>query len=186
MKACTRCGVSRPLEEFPVRKSSKDGRGYWCTPCKREADKAHYQRNAESRRQYFRDRHSERRDDSDYVEKKRGWRNSWAERNRQKIAEKNKRYREANREKIAYYSAQRRARSRNAEGSFTWEEWLQLCQRYGNVCLACGKKKPLTVDHVIPLVLGGTNWISNIQPLCKECNSGKYVRIIDYRPAVHA
>jgi 5-methylcytosine-specific restriction endonuclease McrA len=36
--------------------------------------------------------------------------------------------------------------------------------------LCCGEAKPLTVDHVVPVSKGGSNDISNIQPLCLECN----------------
>jgi 5-methylcytosine-specific restriction endonuclease McrA len=75
-----------------------------------------------------------------------------------------------------------RHRRRTAEGSFTITEWDVLCERYGNRCLACGRVDlPLTIDHVIPLSKGGTNWITDVQPLCKSCNSAKGDRIIDYR-----
>lgn len=74
----------------------------------------------------------------------------------------------------------RRAQKEKGE-SFTSKEWADLCARYGNICLCCGEVKALTVDHVIPLSKGGTNDISNIQPLCKSCNSSKNAKIIDYR-----
>jgi len=37
-------------------------------------------------------------------------------------------------------------------------------------------------DHVLPVSKGGTSYISNIQPLCQPCNSGKKDKHIDYRP----
>lgn len=77
--------------------------------------------------------------------------------------------------------AKRRAQWNNAEGSFTGDEWETLCARYDYKCLACRKKKPLTVDHIKPLDKGGSNYIDNIQPLCKSCNSSKGSREIDYR-----
>lgn len=77
----------------------------------------------------------------------------------------------------------RYALQKGAEGSFTHEEWLNLCAKYGNICLACkSSSRPLTKDHVVPLVRGGNNWISNIQPLCQPCNSRKRDKHIDYRP----
>jgi hypothetical protein len=44
-------------------------------------------------------------------------------------------------------------------------------------CIGCGEKmtKP-TVDHIIPIVKGGTHWPSNIQLLCKSCNSRKHAK----------
>ncbi|MDY6804813.1 MAG: HNH endonuclease [Cyanobacteriota bacterium] len=45
-----------------------------------------------------------------------------------------------------------------------------------NQCQSCGKtgsETQLTIDHIIPLALGGTNDISNLQTLCRPCNSQK-------------
>ena len=73
------------------------------------------------------------------------------------------------------------ARKRNAEGSFTAEEFQALCDETGNKCLCCGSLGPLVIDHVIPLSKGGSNNISNIQPLCGPCNSSKRSKTTDYR-----
>ena len=40
-------------------------------------------------------------------------------------------------------------------------------------CVRCGSGEKLTVDHVVPMVRGGTNDIDNLQTLCKSCNSKK-------------
>ena len=79
-------------------------------------------------------------------------------------------------------SQKRRARLAQCQGGFTAEEFKRLCKLAGNRCLKCGEDKPLTVDHVIPVKLRGSNCISNLQPLCMDCNRGKGQRIIDYRP----
>jgi 5-methylcytosine-specific restriction endonuclease McrA len=77
---------------------------------------------------------------------------------------------------------------RQVEGSYTAQEWLALKESYGNICLCCRKHEselssPLEQDHIIPITKGGTNWITNIQPLCHDCNGmgGKGTKIIDYR-----
>jgi hypothetical protein len=33
MKRCTKCGLSKPLDDFPANKLTKDGRGSWCKSC---------------------------------------------------------------------------------------------------------------------------------------------------------
>lgn len=79
----------------------------------------------------------------------------------------------------------RRARKRQAPGTHTIAEWRRLCTWFGQVCLCCGASGPLTKDHVVPLSRGGSDYIANLQPLCRSCNSSKLQRTIDYRdPAV--
>lgn len=76
----------------------------------------------------------------------------------------------------------RARRKRQAEGKWTAEEFAAVCDHYGNVCLCCGKAKKLHADHVVPLIKGGRNDITNLQGLCHSCNSRKNVKDTDYRP----
>lgn len=86
-----------------------------------------------------------------------------------------------NRDRVQALHHRRRARKLAAEGSYTATEWQALCAWFGNRCLACGTEGPLTVDHVIALARGGSNFIGNLQPLCGPCNSRKNARHADYR-----
>lgn len=73
-------------------------------------------------------------------------------------------------------------------GSFTYHEWELLKKQYGYICPCCGseetKVKKLTVDHVIPISKGGSNYIENIQPLCLMCNLKKRTKVEKYEPVV--
>lgn len=53
--------------------------------------------------------------------------------------------------------------------------------RDGRKCLKCGTTEGLTIDHVIPLSIGGKNSTSNYQTLCGKCNVEKKDMPIDYR-----
>jgi len=78
--------------------------------------------------------------------------------------------------------AKRRARIAKGGGSFTAQEWESLCAQFNNHCVCCGRDDiALTADHVVPLALGGSSYITNIQPLCISCNSRKNDKTIDYR-----
>jgi 5-methylcytosine-specific restriction endonuclease McrA len=79
----------------------------------------------------------------------------------------------------------RRNRKYHADGFHTEAEWAMLKASYNYSCLCCGQREPeitLTRDHVIPLTQGGSDWITNLQPLCHTCNCSKNNKIIDYRP----
>jgi 5-methylcytosine-specific restriction endonuclease McrA len=69
-----------------------------------------------------------------------------------------------------------KAKKANAEGTHTWEEFEIVKEKQNHQCAMCGRhesERPLTRDHIIPLCKGGSNFISNIQGLCKQCNSSK-------------
>jgi len=83
----------------------------------------------------------------------------------------------ANRDKVRMKSARRWARLHNAKGSYTLQEWQELKARYNQRCAICKLEKKLTIDHIIPLSKNGSNYIDNIQPLCKSCNSSKRDKI---------
>lgn len=70
--------------------------------------------------------------------------------------------------------ARRNAKKRSSGGSYSASEWLAVCVKQRHRCALCGKKPvKLTVDHIVPVVRGGTSWISNIQALCHSCNARK-------------
>lgn len=67
----------------------------------------------------------------------------------------------------------------------TDKQWRELCAKYSRRCLCCGRPgtrhNPITRDHIVPIRWGGLDTIDNIQPLCKNCNSRKKDKTIDYR-----
>jgi 5-methylcytosine-specific restriction endonuclease McrA len=76
----------------------------------------------------------------------------------------------------------RRARKMGLGEHHTKEQWLDLLARAENRCMGCGRGDlKMTKDHIVPLSLGGTDTIDNIQPLCRPCNSSKFTKHIDYR-----
>ena len=53
---------------------------------------------------------------------------------------------------------------------------FEIFKRDSFTCQYCGKKSPdtiLNVDHITPVVEGGTNAMTNLITSCFECNSGK-------------
>jgi hypothetical protein len=44
-KVCSKCKIKKPLNEFPINRSKKDGHGYYCRICQRQVIRNHYQKN---------------------------------------------------------------------------------------------------------------------------------------------
>ncbi len=82
-----------------------------------------------------------------------------------------------------YLNRQRLLTKKNAMGAHTLIEWQNLKRKYNYMCLCCKQFEPeitLSVDHIVPLSKGGSDFITNIQPLCRSCNSRKYDKIINF------
>ncbi len=86
-------------------------------------------------------------------------------------------WRRKNKAKVVQQVLLRRYREKGITGSHTLKQWEELKDKYGQRCAICKEKKTLTRDHIIPVTKKGTNDISNIQPLCRECNSRKFNHI---------
>jgi len=107
--------------------------------------------------------------------------------NKDKTSARWKIYKENNYGIIKACQHRRRARNKNAAGSFTGADVKRLfsLQRGG-----CGICKTLLgssyhVDHIVPLARNGTNYPSNIQLLCKQCNLSKsWHDPIDYMQSI--
>jgi len=188
MKQCTKCKRWKPRTEFYKRKFTSDKLSCWCSTCKNSQNKEWYQNNKKRAHTLKRIQ----RQDPDFRQKENA---KTAERMRKKRSNpsyrerSNKRTRELRRKKrqergsfwLREKIRDQQKRDWKGNGSFTEEEWNALCDRYGNICLSCGEEIVLTVDHVIPLSLSGTNTIENIQPLCLSCNCRKGTNVFDYR-----
>jgi len=85
-------------------------------------------------------------------------------------------------EKKRVAQIRRREREKGGGPELTEEACLLLCEHYGNRCVCCGRLRKLTLDHIKPLFLGGSNAITNRQPLCGPCNRRKGLLETDYRP----
>ena len=67
------------------------------------------------------------------------------------------------------------------------QEWEDLKRFYNFMCLCCKQQEPfvkLSRDHILPISRGGNDDISNIQPLCRKCNSIKAVKTVDFRSVI--
>lgn len=171
-KKCKACKEVKSVSEFHKDSYSPDGFGRLCKICntRKACDwiKTHPERAKENMRKAAKayairnpDRHII------YHAKYRIHINHrismWQKNNRAKCVVKVQRY---------------RAKKRSAGGTFTLAEWMELRKQFDNRCAICREVKKLSVDHIIPISKGGKNDISNIQPLCMDCNRKKSNKIL--------
>jgi 5-methylcytosine-specific restriction endonuclease McrA len=89
-------------------------------------------------------------------------------------------YRRKNLEAIKARNRNRYAQLRSLEGTHTAADIEDLFTVQGGKCAGCkkplrksGKSKTFHVDHVMPVIRGGSNDASNLQLLCPRCNIQK-------------
>lgn len=99
-------------------------------------------------------------------------------------SEYNKKYRqtEAGCHITKICAQRRRARKVRAAGDgISTEQWQRIIKKQKHRCNLCGKKFSKshmpTMDHIVPLSKRGDHDASNIQALCRSCNSRKTNKI---------
>jgi 5-methylcytosine-specific restriction endonuclease McrA len=196
---CNQCHANKPDEEFVGLRGKPIS---MCSACSiralawrnshrekvREYGKVYREENREKFEIYIKSYREQNRDKA--KETTRLWRIANPERSRQLVSEwraanpeyvkeMKRSWVKRNPEKARALWANRDARARGAEGKHTASDILWLYQQQAGRCEACRKKlikkgkKKYHIDHMVPLSLGGNNYVSNLQLLCRSCNVRK-------------
>jgi len=71
-----------------------------------------------------------------------------------------------------------------SKGRHNKKEWEEMILFFNTKCIICNGifQKWIEKDHIIPISIGGSDSIKNLQPLCQYCNQTKSNKeLIDYR-----
>lgn len=99
----------------------------------------------------------------------------WYSINKDKKNEYVSEWQRQNPEKRSASERRRRGKLKNAKGTHTAQDVKDIYASQGGECVYCGAdlSEGYHVDHIMPLVLGGSNWPENLQCLCPTCNLRK-------------
>lgn len=187
MKQCTKCGVEKPLSEFSMCRSSRDGKQWRCKACHSAANATAYavdpeQKKAKSAAWFMANKEKAPATSA-------AWRTANCMRKRATNAAlyaadpERKKARmaawvKANPEKVRVIQHNRRARKRAVGGKLSSSLPVRLFALQHGKRACCGQ--PLGdnfhLDHIMPLALGGTNTDDNIQLLRQRCNNQKHTK----------
>ena len=98
---------------------------------------------------------------------------AWYVANKQLMIDRAKDWKKKHPDSVRANTRDYASRRSNAIGRFTSYDYTKLLNRYKGMCAYCSSSKANSIDHVVPLSKGGTNYIGNILPVCSTCNSSK-------------
>jgi len=161
-KVCKICRIEKPLEDFINDSRLKSGKGARCKDC----------RNAISRSKAY---HKTKKKTPEAIERQKQYGREWSKRNRAKKRESFTKWQKANPEKAREINHLRRVRIKGQKFYIRKKELQRL---YRQPCFLCHSLDKITMDHIIPLSLGGRHSIGNLMPLCQTCNSRKSNKLL--------
>lgn len=158
-----------------------------CIACRKENIESHnlFNRiyNAERRKnnpELMRkiNRESMRKTREERPEKIKEWNKRFTEADPQRIRDYSLKWRKNNPEKVKVMDRNKKARRKNAIGKHTAKEIEELFSKQHGKCAICfiSIHDQYHADHIEPLIRGGTNYIKNIQLCCPKCNLTKQAK----------
>lgn len=162
MKTCSKCGETKPLEEFDHRiKRGKLVPRSRCRGCEKadrlEAYRLDPKKNLASQKKYRKN----------HPGRWRAYMTRWVGANRQHLYSLNA------------------LRDKRIKGNTNVVEYVErdtIIARDDSTCYLCGRLlagNEIHIDHVVPISRGGTHTADNLRVACQPCNNRKYNKLLE-------
>jgi hypothetical protein len=188
-RRCKQCGKLLPLTERYFWRDNKGYLRHTCRSCRCEQQRKRRAANREHVNELNRKWREANR------KLVREQRRKWREANHELVREQRHKWREANHELMQQKGLVRRHKRRALKngngGSFTHADELAKLKLQNGCCYWCAVKfikkrkhiryhpKYRTIEHLIPVTRGGSNWPDNIVLACASCNFSKCNKLPD-------
>jgi len=180
-KRCSKCGEEKEFSEFNKAAKYTDGHQCQCRSCSKAFYQEHRLEHLAKCKEYYAANAEEIKLNARLyaevnVEHIRVAKKLYRKRNCESIALYQKDYRPSyaanNREKLNNKTRHRRALRFAALGKHNNSQVQAIFNSQTAKCVycSCNLAEASHIDHIIPLVLNGSNWPSNLQILCPNCN----------------
>lgn len=103
----------------------------------------------------------------------------WGRNNKDKRKVAKDKWRAKNKPLTNFLTRMYNYRRKGAKGYATPKQVKELYDKYLGLCAYCNLNVANSLDHIVPLVRGGSNDIENLAPACISCNSSKGDKLLE-------
>ncbi|MBM7633846.1 hypothetical protein [Geomicrobium sediminis] len=182
-QTCTKCKVTKEINEFTINRTKKSGFESRCKTCRNE-DKREYRKrdHVKVKERAYEKKYRKENPDKLKVYNKKRWQNPEVRAYKEEYRKKNpeifkKSYRKYKENHFDKYTVTKHlifAKENGLRADWTREEYNDLVEFFNGKCPLTGDTEDLSVDHFIPISTGhGGTYSGNIVVISKSMNLRK-------------
>lgn len=190
MRKCSKCKEIKDEACFSKDRKSKDGLDCRCRDCAKEYKRLHEEEIKEQRKEHYKlhkkgikeyQKEYRRSHKEEIKEQKKEYYKLHKEGIKERVKEYGKGYYATPQGKAVRSNSNAKRRATIGDQEISKEGWLEVMRSNNWKCIYCGEtltEKTRSIDHLVPLNLGGKHIKDNLVPSCRVCNSSKQDKLL--------